>query len=90
MTAEIMTRTETDSLGPIEVPANRLWGAQTQRSLENFPIGTEHMPKPVVRAFGMQKQAAARANQQLGGLENNLAEAITAAAAEVADGRHDA
>ncbi|MDG2318716.1 MAG: class II fumarate hydratase [Rhodospirillaceae bacterium] len=85
-----MTRTETDSLGPIEVPANRLWGAQTQRSLENFPIGTEHMPKPVVRAFGMQKQAAARANQQLGGLENNLAEAITAAAAEVADGRHDA
>ena len=90
MTAEIMTRTETDSLGPIEVPANRLWGAQTQRSLENFPIGTERMPKPIVRAFGMQKQAAARANQQLGGLENNLAEAITAAAAEVADGRHDA
>ena len=83
------TRIETDSLGPIEVPADRLWGAQTQRSLENFPIGTEAMPLPIVRAFGLQKQAAALANKQLGALDDKRADTIAAAAAEVADGDHD-
>ncbi len=83
------TRTETDSLGPIEVPADRLWGAQTQRSLENFPIGSERMPVPIVRAFGWQKQAAALANGKLGVLDKKLANAITMAAAEVAEGSHD-
>ena len=83
------TRTETDSLGPIEVPANRLWGAQTQRSLENFPIGTERMPLPIVHAFGLQKQAAALANKQLGELDDGIADAIAAAAKEVAEGGHD-
>lgn len=83
------TRTETDSLGPVEVPDDRLWGAQTQRSLENFPIGTERMPLPVVRAFGIQKQSAAVANKKLGMLEDGLADAIAQAAAEVAIGAHD-
>lgn len=84
------TRTETDSLGEVAVPADRLWGAQTQRSLENFPIGTEHMPLPIVRAFGVQKQAAAIANKELGVLEASLADAIAQAAGEVAAGEHDA
>ena len=54
------TRTETDAFGPIEVPANRYWGAQTQRSIGNFKIGTDRMPKPLVRALGIVKRAAAR------------------------------
>lgn len=82
-------RTETDSLGAIDVPAERLWGAQTQRSLENFPIGTERMPLPIIRAFGIQKQAAAIANRNLGVLDNDIADAIAHAAAEVASGDHD-
>ena len=56
------TRTETDSFGPIEVPADRYWGAQTQRSLENFRIGTERMPQPLIRALGIVKRAAAEVN----------------------------
>ena len=60
------TRTETDSFGPIEVPADRYWGAQTERSLENFQIGGERMPKPIVRAFGIVKRAAALVNQDMG------------------------
>jgi fumarate hydratase, class II len=84
------TRTETDSLGAIEVPADRLWGAQTQRSLENFPIGTERMPLPIVRAFGLQKQAAAIANSALGVLDAKVAEAIAQAAREISEGEHDA
>ena len=66
------TRTETDSLGAIDVPSERLWGAQTQRSLENFPIGTERMPLPIVRAFGLQKQAAAIANKGGVGIADSI------------------
>ncbi|MDF1793130.1 MAG: class II fumarate hydratase, partial [Thalassobaculaceae bacterium] len=84
------TREETDSLGTVAVPADRYWGAQTQRSLENFPIGGERMPIALVHAFALQKQAAARANLRLGALEKDLADAIGAAAAEIAAGRHDA
>ena len=81
------TRTETDSFGPIEVPANRYWGAQTQRSLENFRIGGERMPDALIRAFGIQKKAAALANLALGELDETLGRAILAAADEVIDGR---
>jgi fumarate hydratase class II len=84
------TRTETDSFGPIEVPSDRYWGAQTQRSLQNFVIGDERMPKPLIHALGLIKQAAAEVNLELGLLEPRLAEAIAQAAAEVAQGEHDA
>jgi fumarate hydratase, class II len=84
------TRTETDTFGPIEVPAEHYWGAQTQRSLQNFAIGDERMPAPVIHALGVVKQAAALANAELGLLEPRLAEAIAAAAAEVAEGKRDA
>ena len=83
------TRTETDTLGAVEVPADRYWGAQTQRSLENFPIGGERMPRALIHAFALQKQAAARANRRLGTLEASIADAIDAAAAEIAAGRLD-
>jgi fumarate hydratase class II len=84
------TRTETDSMGPIEVPADHYWGAQTQRSLEHFKIGTERMPVPLIRAFGLQKKAAALANKALGELPPEIADAIIQAAGEVADGKLDA
>lgn len=83
------TRTETDSLGAIEVPAERLWGAQTQRSIENFPIGTDRMPLSIIHAFGIQKQAAAKANKALSELSDEIADAIAKAASEVANGKHD-
>ncbi len=83
------TRTETDSMGKIEVPADRYWGAQTQRSFEHFKIGTERMPLPLIRAFGLQKKAAALANKTLGELPAEIADAIGAAASEVADGKLD-
>ena len=83
------TRTETDTLGAVEVPADRYWGAQTQRSLENFPIGGERMPRALIHAFALQKQAAARANRRLGTLEPAIADAIDAAAAEIAAGKLD-
>ena len=83
------TRTETDSFGPIEVPADRYWGAQTQRSLQNFRIGGERMPPPVVHALGVVKRAAAIANVALGQLEPKLGEVIAAAAQEVIDGKLD-
>lgn len=83
------TRTETDSIGVIQVPSDNLWGAQTQRSLENFPIGTERMPLEIVRAFGLQKQAAAIANKGLGVLPEEIAAAIIQASSEVASGDHD-
>jgi fumarate hydratase class II len=83
------TRTETDSFGPIEVPADRYWGAQTQRSLQNFRIGGERMPEALIRAFGIQKKAAALANMSLGILDEKLGRAIAAAAEEVIDGRLD-
>jgi fumarate hydratase class II len=83
------TRIETDSFGPIEVPADRYWGAQTERSLQNFRIGGERMPAAVIHALGIQKQAAARANIRLGALEPAIGAAIVQAAAEVAAGRWD-
>ncbi len=83
------TRTETDTFGPVEVPADRYWGAQTQRSLQNFRIGGERMPVPLVRALGLVKQAAALVNRDLGELDPRLADAIAAAAAEVVEGRLD-
>ncbi|MBP2304460.1 class II fumarate hydratase [Azospirillum melinis] len=80
-------RTETDSFGPIDVPADRYWGAQTQRSLQNFRIGGERMPVPLVRALGIQKRAAAAANMKLGVLDPKLGAAIMEAADEVIEGR---
>lgn len=84
--ASTSVRIETDSFGEIEVPANKYWGAQTQRSLGNFKIGGETMPKPLVRALGIIKRAAAQANQDLGILDAKLAQAIVNAADEVIDG----
>jgi fumarate hydratase class II len=84
------TRTETDSFGPIEVPADRYWGAQTQRSTGNFPFGPlEAMPAGIVHALGYIKQAAARVNARIGGLDAKLADAIAQAAGEVATGALD-
>jgi len=85
--AETKTRTETDSFGPIEVPADRYWGAQTQRSLQNFRIGGERMPPAMVKALGIQKKAAALANMELGVLDKTIGEAMAKAADEVIDGR---
>jgi fumarate hydratase class II len=87
MSRDLPARIETDTFGPIEVPADRYWGAQTQRSLQNFRIGTETMPPPLVRALGIVKQAAARVNREHGRLEPRLADAIAQAAQEVAEGR---
>jgi fumarate hydratase class II len=84
------TRTETDTFGPIEVPAEAYWGAQAQRSLGNFKIGEEKMPKPLIRALGIVKRAAAEANKELGKLPAEAADAIIAAAQEVIDGKLDA
>jgi fumarate hydratase class II len=86
------TRREHDSLGEIEVPAERLWGAQTQRSLENFPIGRPRFiwSRGVIRAFGIVKKAAAEANAMLGVLPADVANRIGAASAEVIAGKHDA
>jgi fumarate hydratase, class II len=85
------TRTESDTFGPIEVPAERAWGAQTQRSLENFPIGgpAERMPVEIVHALATVKAAAASVNRDLGLLEPRVADVIEATALEVATGRHD-
>src|SRR6201993_3391207 len=84
------TRTETDSFGPIEVPADRYWGAQTQRSLQNFKIGWEKQPAPIVRALGIIKRAAAETNMALGKLDPKIGQAIAAAAQEVIEGKLDA
>ncbi|MES2119823.1 MAG: class II fumarate hydratase [Pseudomonadota bacterium] len=84
------TRTESDSFGPIEVPADAYWGAQTERSIGNFPFGPrEQMPLEIVHALGFIKQAAARVNARIGGLDPKLAEVIQQAAAEVARGDLD-
>ena len=84
------TRTETDSFGPIDVPGDSYWGAQTQRSIDNFPFGPrEIMPVEIVHALGFVKQAAARVNARLGGLDAELAEIIQQAAGEIASGAHD-
>ncbi|WP_210484926.1 class II fumarate hydratase [Microvirga antarctica] len=83
------TRTETDTFGPIEVPADRLWGAQTQRSIQNFRIGGDRMPTALVHALAIVKQAAALVNKDLGKLEPRLADAIVTAAADVVQGKFD-
>jgi fumarate hydratase class II len=83
------TRRESDSMGEIEVPADRYWGAQTQRSLHHFSIGEDRMPVEVVRAFGMLKKAAAMVNAELGKLPEDKAELIVRAADEVIDGKLD-
>ena len=86
----IATRTESDSFGPIEVPADAYWGAQTERSIENFPFGPgEQMPLEIVHALGLVKQAAARVNARIGGLDPKIAEVIQQAASEVARGDLD-
>jgi fumarate hydratase class II len=84
------TRTESDSFGPVEVPADAYWGAQTERSIENFPFGPrEQMPLEIVRALGFIKQAAARVNARIGGLDPKIAEVVQQAASEVARGDLD-
>lgn len=89
MTGKANFRTERDAMGTVRVPADRYWGAQTQRSLENFRIGTERMPLPLIRAFGAQKQAAASANMALGQLDRKIGRAIVRAAMEVRKGQLD-
>jgi len=83
------TRTETDSFGPLEVPADKYWGAQTQRSVLNFPIGWEKQPIAIVRALGVIKQACAEANKDAVALDSQLADALIQAAAEVVAGKLD-
>ena len=83
------TRTESDSFGPLDVPADKYWGAQTQRSLMNFPIGWEKQPVSIVRALGVVKKACAMANKNAGVLDARLADAIIDAAGEVVDGKLD-
>src|SRR6266849_2773848 len=83
------TRMETDSFGPIEVPADRYWGAQTERSRQNFRIGQDRMPMPIIRALGIVKLAAAETNRELGLLDQRRARAIVRAAREVIDGKLD-
>src|SRR5665213_1336632 len=83
------TRTESDAFGPLEIPADRLWGAQTERSLHNFRIGSARMPIEIVRALGLIKRAAAEVNRELGSLDARRAKAIIAVAQDIADGKLD-
>src|SRR6185503_3140796 len=83
------TRTETDSFGPIEVAAEKYWGAQAQRSLHNFRIGWEKQPLPMVRALGIIKRAAAEVNMVLGKLDPKIGNTIVRAAQEVIEGKLD-
>src|SRR3984893_6006081 len=85
----VSPRTESDTFGPIEVPADRLWGAQTERSRRNFRIGEERMPTPIIRALGLIKHAAAEVNHRLGSLDKKRAQAIARAAHEVMEGKLD-
>jgi fumarate hydratase class II len=85
MGSQTTSRIETDTMGEVAVPADRYWGAQTQRSLQNFKIGGERMPQPLIRALGLQKKAAALANLALGKLDPVIADAIARAADEVID-----
>ncbi len=89
MSATNNTRTESDSFGPLEVPADKYWGAQTQRSLMNFPIGWERQPIAIVRALGVIKKACAQANMELGKLDKEKGNAIVEAAGEVIRGELD-
>jgi fumarate hydratase, class II len=88
-TSSPSTRTETDSFGPIDVAADRYWGAQTERSRRNFRIGQDRMPMPIVHALGLVKLAAAETNRELGLLDQRRARAIIRAAREVIDGKLD-
>jgi fumarate hydratase, class II len=81
------SRTETDSFGPIDVPSDKYWGAQTQRSLQNFKIGSERMPEALIVAFGVLKYAAAETNMELGLMDKQVGEAIMKAASEVIDSK---
>ncbi|MEC7763802.1 MAG: class II fumarate hydratase [Pseudomonadota bacterium] len=83
------TRTETDSFGPLEVPSDKYWGAQTQRSLMNFPIGWEKQPVAIVRALGVIKKACAQANTKAGAMDAGIGEAVIQAAGEVIEGKFD-
>jgi len=83
------TRTETDSFGPLEVPSDKYWGAQTQRSIMNFPIGWEKQPVAIVRALGVIKQACAMANKDSGKLDAKIGDAVIQAAGEVIEGKFD-
>lgn len=83
------TRTETDSFGPLEVPSNKYWGAQTQRSIQNFPIGWERQPVPIIRALGAIKWACALVNMEQGSLDTGRGEAMVQAAREVFEGKFD-
>jgi fumarate hydratase, class II len=83
------TRVESDSMGTVQVPADRYYGAQTQRSLDNFRIGTDRLPREVIRALGIIKKASAQVNLELGGLEPELADLVSLAADEVIAGRWD-
>jgi len=82
-------RIEKDSMGEVQVPATALYSAQTQRAVDNFPISGQPLPRPLIRALGLIKAACAEANRDLGLLDGRIAEAIGAAALDVADGRHD-
>src|SRR5882762_1405850 len=83
------TRSETDSFGPIDVAADRYWGAQTERSKQNFRIGQDRMPMPIVHALGIVKLAAAQTNRELGLIDARRTGAITRAAREVIEGKLD-
>ena len=83
------TRTETDSFGPLEVPLDKYWGAQTQRSIINFPIGWEKLPLALIHALGVIKKACAQTNIDLGKLKPEIGNAIIIAAQEVIDGKLD-
>ncbi|MFQ6673804.1 MAG: lyase family protein, partial [Fidelibacterota bacterium] len=82
-------RIETDTMGEMKVPSDVYWGAQTQRSLQNFKIGEEHFPGEFIRAYGLIKQVAAEVNAELGVLDRKLADVIVKVAQEVMDGKHD-
>ncbi|WP_343264712.1 lyase family protein, partial [Ligaoa zhengdingensis] len=82
-------RIERDSMGEMRVPADRYWGAQTQRSLQNFPIGTEKMPREIIRAFAILKKAAAQANRDLGVLDEERASCIAQVCDEILAGALD-
>ena len=87
--ARANTRTESDSFGSLQIPADKLWGAQTERSLHNFPIGSERMPIEIIHALGLIKRVAAEVNRDLGSLDPRRAGAIIKAAQDIADGKRD-
>src|SRR5690606_1263919 len=89
MTEETQYRIEHDTMGEVRVPAQALWRAQTQRAVENFPISGRGLERAQIRALGLLKAACAKVNRDLGLLDPAKAEAIIAAAGEIADGKHD-